>query len=1513
MDDYNLNTYRAGYQGFEGETIQYVGVGNTGLDYPLFPYLDLGGDNPSSFGGYGRFGAGALQFHTLVRYDAAAREERIFVGDRERTYTRVSVESPLRGISFVLPDENIGGVVPVVYLEDERGSLRDDGGRHWRRALPSEYAASARYGLVELSAAPKGMAAVYYPGGYTPVSLGAYGTPGAAPTPGTGFLGAVSDFFNQSQAVDLAQYPQPGGGPGKPAIIKIDGLDALVIYEKGTFSPFERQSRYGAPTSNSQEAALVRVSTGERIPGYEVVPVDAISVSRDLPLLAGTETQRGIYEIIKTAASGDRRSPEGLWPLGDQYPEIYLPGKQTFTQDLGVRFTNYGAAGAYFIGTDAVPGSIQVFRGGLMDANMAYDQGSGTVRLESPGGSGELIRITYLRQSAERRLGSLAAGIGATYEPGGPFSSALGLGVRWNVSSDSYSEEGASSPGTVGLGGRLAWDYERIKAQTTLGLGFEQPDTTGLYRAAGMEGNEITLGISSSGAFISPPPADSAGGSPLFSGLTLAARAPLVYRDYRDTNFLGSTTLMPIEWSGAKVINQDGPYPAMDSRLSSEVLAAEFSFTPEQNWTGFQVPLGIDAEILERAREIEIPFRFYDFPSGSTGDVRLIVQFGTLPDKDSGGIENPDLIVEGELTLSSADFTQGWLGNLVLSDEDRAKLQDARYMRVLIIAAGGSTVSGRILIAPPHVRGAGWRAITVQGGAGISGAPDSPGGKSVSAVETIEPIGNRLASKYGDIIGKLHPGNARQRVLELSWKGLETSPDESPGFDGRTNIIPLFNYRVLSFFIRGPQAAPQADGTPDTGAQEKIKAGKLHFMIARGPESLGQSREIALESRIPLSAFTPGEWSKVEILYGGGKRQVLVEGNLIPDAELVYNPAVLGSAEADTLGTGLSADSAGKTGYVALFLSPKSGEALPAGSFAADELILEEAAPAYRINAGAAFEWTRPGGLISYKGKDLLSDLSVKTALESGGRGDPFSPESAYFLGLLSHSGMELTFLGAKLSGNFSFSVSNEYSSWSGGHGVSRAWGPFSLRESFSTAPRDKTMAHGFGMNLSTLVHSMLEGDVRYDAEKLDRNWKAALGMNSTRGRPFSIALNADAHWTEKTGEPARWMPNYAETWARSWEPMLPDWGAAAEKREAHGLFKTGLSTRPVGVELSIDGLTGFSKPYTRTQAETLGRLDFPFTIGSYQGLFRGERSFRRSLWYAGEDIRDDGQKYFESIKDSLPLWYSIPIYSLFNPHLENTMAGVLGDSASASLTETGRFVDKMAFSLRFPERYGLPSFFLPNVFNAEINRVLEHKLDIPTDTLNLSTSLGFSAINLFGAFGTVPLFNFYQSDEFTHTLGTVISIPKQEDLSWRLQDEQAMTFHGFIGAELALTNTLTVGSAGWMEGLGLAWTVPAKKTLLGTLYIWLTGKVRDQSTWPALSLLAAAEYERLRKESLELVIDKSGDQAKVSIILRHESIIRIIGRLYLSAFSQLDCTQNYETKVFSFIGTIGTTLNISF
>ncbi|MDR0624732.1 MAG: hypothetical protein LBG10_09945 [Treponema sp.] len=1508
LDDHNLNTYRAGYQGFPGEAVQYVGVGNTGLDFPNFPYLDLGGDSPSSLGLYGRFGGGPVSLHTLFRYDLAALEERIFVGNRERTFTYTPLNRPVRGRSFVLPDEHLDAP-PQVYLEDEKGDLRDQRGRRWRLAAASEYGAGAASGLVELGVSPKkSVAAAYSRGGNNrpwDSSLGTYGNPAASqPVSGGGFLGDVQDWFGDETI--LQNYPMPSGDgsvPGSPGTVTLNnGATALVVYEPGTFSPFERMSRYEASSSNSSSAALVRLSTGDRFPGYEAVPLDDSAVSPNIPLYSATETQRGIYELLGNDFSRERRSRETRWPLGNSYPQIYLPGSGHFTGDLGIRFTNYSGAGSYSIGTDVVPGSVQVWRSGLADTRIAYNAGSGAVTLENPAGFNEVIRITYLKRSEERKAGSLAAGVGAIYNEGGPFSSELALGVRWNIAGDSYAENGALNPGTVGMGAKTAWDYDRLKARITMGLGFEQPDTTGLYRAAGMEGNEITLGLSPESSFISEAPGNSASASSLFSGLTRNNRSDLVYRNYRDTGILGNSTLMSIGWGGASVISgQNGPYPVRDSGLTSQthVLAAEFALDDEKKWTGFEVPLGNDGTIMEAIQEIEVPFRFYDFAGTPPPDFTLILQIGVLSDKDLGFIENPGRIVEKQLYPPSSDPNINNYNNPALFDmnariagiritsEERRKLQGATYLRLIAVHTGPEEIRGRVLLAPPIVRGAGFRPIRVDGFV-ITGSS----GNEVRAVEGMETGSNRLESAYGSLLDRLHSENKTQRVLEVSWDDMDAGI--SAGADGRLNAVPLGSYRKLSFFVKGP--SPEGSG-PFTG-------GTLRFILAQGPESLAREEEISLDAEIPLAAFQPGEWSKVEINYQGQDKGVRVRGGSVKGAKLKYRSP----AETRTGDTGEE-----KSGYAAIFVSPGGGSSLAAGSFYFDELILEDPAPAYWLNGGTGAEWKQPGTLVSYRGEPVLSDLSLATALESGIRGDPFTPDSEHSGAVISRSNGEITLLGARLRTNVSFTVSDNDFYWNGGHGVSRSWGPFSVEESFSAAPGDKTMDHRLGLGLSGIFSSRLNGEVYYEDEKLDRKWDGSLGFSPPWDYIPAVSVETSAAWTENTPDPAGWMEHYGEIWARSWGPMVPDLGAGAAKRDTRSVIRITGRTSPVGAEVTLEGSSAFSNPNNRTQSANLVRLDIPVTFGFYRFGLRGERTFKRHLLFSPPDALGDGAKFAESIADSLPLWKVFPLYSLFAPELGNAMDEGLSNYPSADLAEYTYFDDRFGLTVQLPQVYDLRAFFIPSSAGARIDRILEQKLDTRLDMLNLTGSLGFSAVNMFGAFGVVPLLPFYQGDEFTHALETSVAIPRNEDLSWRVQSHQAAAFYGFYGGTLGFTNTVTSGSSGWVESFILDWTVPTRKSLLSVFYGWIAAAAQTQSSWLALSDLLNTNYEQLRRETLELAFDHSGDYLQWSLIAGHESIIRILGRLNFSVFAKLNCTQDERVQVLSFIGTIGTTLNVSF
>ncbi|GHV95108.1 hypothetical protein AGMMS50293_14280 [Spirochaetia bacterium] len=1518
LDNTDVNTYRAGYQGLPGEIVQYAGIGNTGLDFPAFPYLDLGGDSPSSFGFYSHLRGGNLDIHTLFRYDAAAREERIFVGDRERSFSYVSPQNPVRGISFVLPDTGLDSE-PQVYLEDEKGTLIDTTSRRrWRLAGPSEYAAGRGSGLIELSVSPKGMVAVAYTkgGNNQPwlASMGNYNIPGPS---GQNFLYEVQQWFDPSGSIiDLRNYPQSGGGSGtRPGSVNIGGTPALVVREPGAFSPFERQNRYEAPSSTSALAALVRVSSGQDFSGYEVIPLDAGALSADIPLYAVTETMRGFYELVRNGSGGNQRNPETRWPLAEQFPNIYLPGAAAFTEDLSLRFTNYGSAGAYSIGTDVVSGSVQVWRSGIQDPNFSYNAASGTVSLASPAGFNEVIRITYLKRSDETRLGSIAAGLGAVYHKEyNPFSLALALGIRWNLTSDtSFTEEGVSNPGAVGLSVKTSWDYDYLKTQVTAGLAFEQPDTTGLYRAAGMEGNEIALALTPDTSFISQPPNNSVSGT-LFTGLDLSNRADLVYRNYRDTSVLGSSSLMSIDWSGATTVSgQNKPYPVKDSQLTGEahVLTAEFTLDQTQNWTGFEVPLREDAALLARAREIEIPFRFYGFNGTPPADFKLVLQIGSLSGKDIAFDENAALIMEstlyppppGAVSNNPAAFSQdARIARFVLGDNDRLKLGDAQYLRLIAVydSSVPASIQGRVLLAPPIVRGTSFRPITFDGTA-VREASDSSGNGEVKSAEMWEAGGASLEAAYGDIIKRLHNAGSRQRVLEVQWENMAS--DISAGADGRIPALPLANYRVLSFFVRGPERSGGGD-------LDSNKGGTLSFIIAEGPDALANAGSRRLEAEIPLSAFRPGVWSKVSIRYLGKDQGISVDGGDASGARFKYRPQQqMNSGETQP----------GRAAYAAVLVNPTGRDisaagpgSLPPGNFRVDEIILEEASPEYRLNLGTMTEYRRSGTLLAIGKTPALADLSISTTLESEARGDPFIRENEAALSLINRSNGEISFFGAKVTGNLAFTAARETFLWSAGHGISRSWGPFLAGESFSVAPRDNSADHRFNLGFSSIFFSRFDAEALYELSRLDRKWNLALGVNPPPVYIPSASVNAFASWTEHNAAIDEYE-SYGGIWVRSWEPMLPDLGTGAEKRTTRTLITITEATKPVGAVLAFEGSTDLAKANQLGRLQNAARLDMPIVLGKSSLNLQAERGFKRHLRFYGADALDDGRVFFESVGDSLPLWGVVPLYSLFAPVLNDAMDKSLAASPQADLTEYTFFNDRFGFTARFPSWYDLKAFFIPSSAGGRIERILEQKMDTRFDVLHIGGNLGFSAINMFGVLGYLPLFDFYQGDEFTHTVESAVAIPRDEELSWRAQSNLGAGFYGFSGSILSFSNTFTFGSSGWLESISAEWTAPTRRSLLSIFYNWIARTARTQSSWLSLSSLLNSKYEQMRKESLELSFDHSGDYLRWTLGLGHESIIRILGRLNFSVFAKLDCTDDLQSETLSFVGTVGLSLNLSF
>jgi len=1476
QDEYALNTYRAGYQGLPGEFLQYAGVGNTGLDFPSFPYLDLGGDSASSFGFYSRFGNNDLIFHALLRYDSASKEERVFSGGRERTFTDVDVQNFLRGVSFVLPDDNIDSDI-IVYIEDEKGGILDINGRRWRLAFPSEYAASRDLGLLELSIVTQKMIAVSYRKNGDRPWDNSMGSGYTDPNPQK-FLHIVQNLFGSN--IVLGDYFQCGGqGDSRPGEVTIGGVQALVIYEPGTFSPFERLNRYNAPSSLTERASLILISTGTLINGYELIKLENTS--------SAVTSRIDNYELLNTDFI-NRRDVGTLWPLAGIYPQIYLPPRKIFSGDITLRFTNYNNTSGYFIGTDVIPGSVQVWRSGIQDSNFSFNQSSGEVILNGSVGQNELIRITYLKRNEGTQFGSLAAGVGVVYQNDvNPFSAQAAVGIRWNLADDSYTDEYNSSEGTVGISAKTAWDYDFLKAHIAGGFTFVQTDTTGLYRAAGMEGNETIINLPHESSFLSHPPvSDILTGQ----GLSTSNRADLIYKSYFNNTILGNN-LMNIEWNAPLVPGINKPYPVNDSNLNSRILAAEFKLTNEEKWTGFQVPLNAYSENISLAREIDIPFRFYGFNVDPSSDIKLVIQIGSLSGKDYSFAENIYLIWEKDIFTDNSDadyFTDGnyTIARFKISDEDRLELANAKYLRLIVVYEGSDEITGSVLLAPPIVRGAAFRPITAQLNSNDTFTIIENLNK-VSAVEYMETGVGSLSSAYPDIIKRFHSSINNQRVLKIELNDFNAVEDEgiSAGVEGRVNEMPLANYRELSFFMKIDDAS--------LGQNNET----LSFIITTGAESINNNQ---LHVRIPLNSLASraGLWSKITIRYQGDEKEVFLNGNKIPGAYVNYNPNSL-----------FLDNSVRRTSYVAILFNPQDSLVLPNGIIYIDEIILEDAVMIYRFNAGAAAQYSRPGTLISIGNLPVLADFSVSAAFESEAHSQSAVEDSRIYGSIVSRSGIRFSLFDTRMTGNFSFTAAQDTFLWSADHSLSRRFGAFSVRENFYASPLIFSARHGFNMSFTSDFFANFDADALYDFSRLRQRWNVGTGYRSQFNYIPSLNITGEAVWTKK--EEINENESYGELWLRSWVPLVPDKGSGADSRRTQSQIILTQRTKPVGAVLTFSGGTNFTGANNTTNSDSSAFIDIPVLLNDINLNFRLGRGFKRHIYFSGNDVLDDADKYFESLNAFFTFWDIFPIYTFFAPELNDKMDKLQNDSSSVFYTS---FNERLGISIILPSIYNLTAFLIPSRVNFNIERVMEQKMDTRTDTLNLSSSLGFSAINMFGVMGYAPLFNFYQTDEYSHVIEAAVSIPRGEEINWRVQSVLNTGFRGFTGGVLNFINTLTIRSNDyWTESFIISWEAPTENSLTSLFYNWAISSVEQQGSWLKYSSILNSEYEQLRRETLELIIDKSGDYLRWSAAIGHEEIVRILGRLNFTTFIKLRLNNDLQTEIFSFDAQIGTTLRFIF
>lgn len=425
--------YSIGYRGGEGELLRELRVGNDGISFPSLPFLSLGSGSYRSFGLSAALGSGDFDGRAMLRYDQAKRVVKRFIGGSEVTETVIQANAFVRGRWLVAPLPASKAVLNLVlYAESAGGALSGGDGKAYRRMEASEFSNSSTTGFISLAKKAETRIVAYY-------------------------TDCAGSFSLDGKASCLVLYDPEAAGSAL-------GADTLAL------------NRYVIASSAGTDAFVRDRATGLRDDGYSV-RVDSA----------------GYLEVCAGAAT-DPQSAAFRQPFASVMPAIYTTD---YSDESGLSYLPalsreivvllYSSGSKIAIDTDVVEGSVEVTRNGIPDYAFTVDVSAGRLELATAPGLDEQIEVSYLRQSAERSAGSLAAGLGGFFDLGEGRSAWTALGLRWSMPGTSYAESGVADPGSVVFtaGGK---DSEGAFTQSfSLAGRWATEVASGRYRVEGME------------------------------------------------------------------------------------------------------------------------------------------------------------------------------------------------------------------------------------------------------------------------------------------------------------------------------------------------------------------------------------------------------------------------------------------------------------------------------------------------------------------------------------------------------------------------------------------------------------------------------------------------------------------------------------------------------------------------------------------------------------------------------------------------------------------------------------------------------------------------------------------------------------------------------------------------------------------------------------------------------------------------------------------------------------------
>ncbi len=981
---------------------------------------------------------------------------------------------------------------------------------------------------------------------------------------------------------------------------------------------------------------------------------------------------------------------EALW-----IPEIYLSalGGGKAETDLSLRARKWQAIETISLGEDAIAGTVQVYRNGIRSADFTLDDATGILSLGQPPQTGETIRITWKKTDASARNGTLTAAGGIAWTPVPELNLHAALGLIWNLSGASWTDSANDSPGTLTAAAGGTWTKGNLELSSDFAWQVSVPDTTGVYRIDGMETTPTTLYPDSS--WYAPIAANLL---PDISEAHNAETTPVLTLDGRVEPSSGGTIL-----------------PRTESGVSGFILPIAATISAGE-WTGADILAG-DETGLTFAEAASVSVALKNNGSSAPPEYDLWIQLGAARKQSD---ELPPYIRTWKIPASELPSGgSGWkIITIQLDDEDRSLLASAGNIRLLATPTDGigafDSAKVSLLSGPLELGKTGYSARAF---------PSIEDASNIRLEESTGSEADTLVKQF-DMPSRFNAGG-RNSVLKLFFS---PEPDtESLSISRTTSLMPLHSYEKLMFHVF------PVDTGEDSQSPEGLPDDAMLALSLEGRSADTGAAVVVGRLEVRANSLKTGVWQELAANMTTG--EVSLDGTVLPGAQARFSYA----------------NQQVSPNRIIISLEGWPDALTSTGEDAAYELLLDElylsgvqSITALRNRSSA--EWKKDGPVIGSGSRALMANPSFSGVFESVAVPGESQTTASGSL----KSGVSV--LGAALEGGIAAASTTEGAISSAWHGIAVPLAFIDAKERFSVDFAGESVERLNEVSVQGPVPLKMIGSVSRSSVKETSSVSASSAPSIRLPGNAALGFFAETKLSQTNSADFDSGRDWFGFWRSSGESFLSEGEESALKRKENASFKAELSRQKgdqgkfsfAGASVKAEGISEYAASSGREAAGKLS-IAIPVSIGYSSLEFILARSYALSTsGYTGGNYYSDADNLKEALNSGGWFFAYYPFIDLFD---ETLYAEALRKSETPAV-----LVSLYQAVWKRPSPGLLQDLFLPSSLTAETGRTVKADPVSQTgsDIRNASVRMGFSALNMAGTAGIVPLFDWYEQDEIS-------------------------------------------------------------------------------------------------------------------------------------------------------------------